>query len=63
MSKQAKPDDATKLGVWLSPEDRQRLRELRAALAGEISQPSESDVVRFALRELHAARIPRKDEK
>lgn len=53
MSKQAKPDDATKLGVWLSADERQLVRDLQAALAGQISKPSESDVVRFALREAH----------
>ena len=60
MSKQAKPDDATKLGVWFSAEDRQRIRELQAVLAGELSQPSESDVVRAAIRALHTARVSQK---
>lgn len=43
-------------------EDWQRLHELQAALTTPVAVPTEADIVRWALKEAHAARV-QKDSK
>lgn len=50
---------ATKRQVWLSDEDETLLSELQEALSNEATKPSGADLIRFAIREAHAAHVKR----
>lgn len=50
-------DRYPKLALRLKPEDVTHLNELRTALAGPVGEPSFAEVIRLALKELHAAKV------